>query len=156
MFQLFPFRFMFSFQLLVSNTIPAWLSNLFPKINTLGCLMYKKFCFKQDIMQWLVFYKKVICKILFSFYKVILIYISLNNNSHVCISHYNETARYHAMQLLGHLRDLIGSALDHRSLPPEFKSWHGHISRVFHLRLLFHCLWRSLGPFSLPCAQKWP
>jgi len=20
----------------------------------------------------------------------------------------------------------------------------------------FHYLWRSLGPFSLPCAQKWP
>ena len=31
----------------------------------------------------------------------------------------------------------VGSALDHRSLPPEFESWHGHIWRVFHLWLCF-------------------
>jgi len=27
----------------------------------------------------------------------------------------------------GCLRGLVGSALDHRSLPPVFESWHGHI-----------------------------
>jgi len=35
----------------------------------------------------------------------------------------------------GHLHGLNGSALDHRSLPPRFQSWHGHIGRVVHLRL---------------------
>jgi len=35
------------------------------------------------------------------------------------------------------LRGLIGSALDHRSLPPEFESRVGHIWRVFHLSLRF-------------------
>ena len=28
-----------------------------------------------------------------------------------------------------------GSVLDHRSLPPMFESWHGHIWRLFHLKL---------------------
>ena len=32
---------------------------------------------------------------------------------------------------------LVGSALDHRSLPPEFESRRGHIWRVFHLWLRF-------------------
>jgi len=32
---------------------------------------------------------------------------------------------------------LIGSLLNHRSLPPEFESLLGHISRVFHLLLCF-------------------
>ena len=35
------------------------------------------------------------------------------------------------------LRCLTGSVLDHRSLPPEFESWLGHIWRVFHLWLRF-------------------
>jgi len=42
------------------------------------------------------------------------------------------------------------SVLDHRSLPTVFESRRGHIWR------LFHYLWRLLGPFSLPCVQKWP
>ena len=33
----------------------------------------------------------------------------------------------------GRPRSLTGSELDHRSLPLEFKSRHGHIWRVFHL-----------------------
>jgi len=37
----------------------------------------------------------------------------------------------------GRLRGLTGSALDHRSLPPEFEPRRGHIWRVFHLRLRF-------------------
>jgi len=36
----------------------------------------------------------------------------------------------------GWLRGLVGSALDHISLPPEFESRRGHIWRVFHLWLL--------------------
>jgi len=35
------------------------------------------------------------------------------------------------------LRVLVGSALDHRSLPPEFESRGRHIWRVFHLWLRF-------------------
>ena len=35
------------------------------------------------------------------------------------------------------LRGLVGSALDHRSLPPEFESWRRRIWRVFHLWLRF-------------------
>ena len=38
---------------------------------------------------------------------------------------------------LGHLCGLVSSVLDHRSLPPEFESWHGHICRLFHLWLHF-------------------
>jgi len=38
---------------------------------------------------------------------------------------------------LGPLHGLTGSTLDHRSLPPEFESRHGHIWRVFHLWLHF-------------------
>jgi len=38
---------------------------------------------------------------------------------------------------LGRLRGLVGSALDHRSLPPEFESRRGHIWRVVHLWLRF-------------------
>ena len=37
----------------------------------------------------------------------------------------------------GRLRGLVGSVLDHRSLPPEFESRRGHIRKVFHLRLRF-------------------
>jgi len=33
----------------------------------------------------------------------------------------------------GHLRDLVGSLLDHRSLPPEFESQRGHILKAFYL-----------------------
>jgi len=36
-----------------------------------------------------------------------------------------------------HLHCLTGSVLDHRSLPPEFESRHGHIWRVFHLWICF-------------------
>ena len=36
---------------------------------------------------------------------------------------------------IGRLRGLIGSALDHRSLPAEFESRRGHICKVFHLSL---------------------
>ena len=35
------------------------------------------------------------------------------------------------------VRGLVGSVLDHRSLPPVFESWHGHIWRLFHLWLCF-------------------
>jgi len=37
----------------------------------------------------------------------------------------------------GRLRGLTGSALDYRSLPPEFESRRGHIWRLFHLWLRF-------------------
>ena len=33
---------------------------------------------------------------------------------------------------------LSGSVLDHRSLPPEFESWCGHIRRLFHVWLCFN------------------
>ena len=42
-----------------------------------------------------------------------------------------------------------GSVLDHRSLLPVFC-----ICRLLHLRFII--FWMSLGPFSLPCATKWP
>jgi len=29
--------------------------------------------------------------------------------------------------MIGRLRGLVGCVLDHRSLPPVFKSWRGHI-----------------------------
>ena len=48
------------------------------------------------------------------------------------------------------LRGLIGSALDHKSLPSEFKFRH-----LFHSLTSLHYLWRSLAPFGLPCGQKW-
>ena len=38
---------------------------------------------------------------------------------------------------VGRLRGLVGSTLDHRSLPPELESWRGHIWRAFHLWLRF-------------------
>ena len=38
---------------------------------------------------------------------------------------------------MGRLRGPVGSALDHRSLPPEFESRRGQIWRVFHLSLRF-------------------
>jgi len=37
----------------------------------------------------------------------------------------------------GHPLGLIGSELDHWSLPPEFEYWRGHIWKVFHLWLRF-------------------
>jgi len=61
-----------------------------------------------------------------------------------------QTAGFYGGRLCG----LVGSALDYRSLPPEFESRRRHIWRVFHLRLRFIRLWRLLGPFSLPCAEK--
>ena len=39
--------------------------------------------------------------------------------------------------ILRHLRSRTGSTLDHRSLPPEFDSWRGHIWKVFYLWLCF-------------------
>ena len=39
--------------------------------------------------------------------------------------------------LAGRLCGLVGSTLDHRSLPREFKSRHGHLWRVFHLWVRF-------------------
>ena len=51
-------------------------------------------------------------------------------------------------------RGIAGSALDHRSLPPKFES-RIYLKGVSSLNLL-HYFWGSLGPFSLPCAQKWP
>ena len=39
--------------------------------------------------------------------------------------------------LVGRLRGLTGSALDHISLPPEFESRRGHIWGVFHLWFRF-------------------
>ena len=45
-------------------------------------------------------------------------------------------------------------ALDHRSLPPEFESRRlSYLKGVSSLTSLNY-LWRSLGPFSLPCAQS--
>ena len=52
------------------------------------------------------------------------------------------------------------SVLDHRSLPPVFKSWHGHIWRLFHLWLCFitfggclahlaYCVHRSVHKTSI-------
>ena len=37
----------------------------------------------------------------------------------------------------GPLCGLVSSALNHRSLPPEFESWRGHIWRVFPIWLRF-------------------
>ena len=54
----------------------------------------------------------------------------------------------------GHLRGYVGSALDHRSLPPEFESWYGHIWKVVSSLTLLHYLWRSLSSFSLTCASS--
>ena len=45
-------------------------------------------------------------------------------------------SRYYQWQF-GCLCGLVGSVLDHRSLPPEFESQRGHIWRLFHLRLRF-------------------
>ena len=44
--------------------------------------------------------------------------------------------------MAGRLRGLVGSALDHRSLPSEFESRRGHSWRVFHLWLRFITLGR--------------
>jgi len=33
----------------------------------------------------------------------------------------------------GHIRGLIGSAFDHKSLLPGFESRRGHMSRMFHI-----------------------
>ena len=61
-------------------------------------------------------------------------------------AHYQEKNRIHTVigvfRTFSHdvperLRGLIGSALDHRSLPPEFESRRGHIWMVFHLWLRF-------------------
>jgi len=41
------------------------------------------------------------------------------------------------LRQLGLLRGLTGRALEHRSLPHKFKSWHCHIWKVFHLWLRF-------------------
>ena len=54
------------------------------------------------------------------------------------------------------LRGQVGSALDHRLLPPELEYWHGHIWRVFHLWLRFITFGGRSTHFSLPRAQKWP
>ena len=54
------------------------------------------------------------------------------------------------------VKGLTGSMLDHISLPPEVESrWWAYLKGVSSLTSL-HYLWRSPGPFSLPCAQKWP
>jgi len=44
---------------------------------------------------------------------------------------------YFVKKHVGHLRGFVGSALDHRSLPPELESRRGHIWRVFKLWLRF-------------------
>ena len=44
---------------------------------------------------------------------------------------------YDLIYYLGCLCGLISSMVDHKSLPPEFESWCGHIWRVFHLWLCF-------------------
>ena len=49
-----------------------------------------------------------------------------------------------------------GSVLDHRSLPPVFATRRWHVRKVISSFTSSHYLWRSLGPISLPCAQKWP
>ena len=49
-----------------------------------------------------------------------------------------------------------GSVLDHRSLADtrvRISAW-AYLKGVSSLSSL-HYLWRSLGPFSLPCALKW-
>ena len=49
-----------------------------------------------------------------------------------------------------------GSALNHRSLPPVFEtSMWAYLKVVSCLTSLYY-LWRSINPFSLSCAQKWP
>ena len=54
-----------------------------------------------------------------------------------------------------HLRGLTGSALDHRSLPPEFDSQHGHIWRVFHLWLRFITFRGHSAHLPYHVQQKW-
>ena len=44
---------------------------------------------------------------------------------------------------------LIGSALDHRSLPPVFESRRGAYLKGVSSLTSLHYVWRSLGPFSL-------
>ena len=53
----------------------------------------------------------------------------------------------------GALQGLVGSALDHISLPSEFESWRVHSWRMFHLWLRFITV--GGRPFSLQCAQNW-
>jgi len=68
---------------------------------------------------------------------------SNNNNNQLC--HINmPPCLLYLIQLdiqlcvcLGRLRGLVGSALDRRSLPPEFESRRRHIWRLFHLWLDF-------------------
>jgi len=49
----------------------------------------------------------------------------------------------------GRLRGLTGSALDHRSLPPEFESRCGHIWKVLVSSLTsLHYLWTRVPPWS--------
>ena len=54
------------------------------------------------------------------------------------IIHYlRKAAKFFAVNVLGRLRGLVGSALDHISLSPEFESRRGHIWRVYHLWFRF-------------------
>ena len=46
------------------------------------------------------------------------------------------------------------SVLDHRSLPPPSSNLNLGVKIVSSLTSP-HYIWRSFGPFSLPCAQKW-
>ena len=50
------------------------------------------------------------------------------------------------LTLLGLLCGLVGSALDYRSVPPQFESQHGHIWRVFNLWLRFIIFGDSSAP----------
>ena len=54
--------------------------------------------------------------------------------------------------MTGRLHGLSGSAVSPRPLAPGFEAYLIGVSSLTWLRYL----WRSLDPFSLPCAQKWP
>ena len=55
----------------------------------------------------------------------------------VCILITSQRQCDYCSYFMGCLCGLVGSVLDHRSLPPEFESRCGHICRVFHIWLRF-------------------
>ena len=88
-------------------------------------------CFHLTMWWWFYFNNNNNIFMLLPF--IIIIIIIIINIIIITIFIYNV---FHVCWTAG-LRDLVGSALDHRSLPPEFESRRGHTWRVFHLLLRF-------------------
>jgi len=55
----------------------------------------------------------------------------------------------------GHLHGLTGSAIGYIFIAPGFKLQPWLCQNGVLSFTLPHYLWSLLGPFSLPCAQKW-